>query len=297
MTSESSEMGRFLMLDDDGRPLCQLKLSLILYLDYAPGPKRARRVLDLYMQRFGDRIRYYKATSDAGPYRLYDESGHRLVIQELIPSLQVANCWGLAFSDGRDVDGNLFMFHGYRPVSEPGRASFFRFEWPCATSTELIIRFVAEVASSIPFLSGSAGYIFSHKPASNFAADRMFSVCQRFWGVEAWDLDLTVRFLLSAYKCPSWLTLIGRRLIERRPDAQVDWARIESRLVFDGEYGRVLRSRPTPELIDRNRAEAYLGEREVALALLPLQLPSHDDFGGTRWSGRTMEWLYRFSQH
>src|SRR5205085_7601145 len=101
----------FLELGHDGRPLYQLKLSLVLYLGYAPGPKRALKVYREYMRRFGSRIRFWQCTSPVGPPQAWDSRAQRRFETELLPRLHTADDWGYGFSDGRDVDYHLFMFH------------------------------------------------------------------------------------------------------------------------------------------------------------------------------------------
>ena len=289
----SSNLNPFLEVDDAGRPSYQLKLSLVFYLDYAPGPKRARRVFDLYMHRFGSRIRIFKSTSSLGPAADWSVNTEEEFHSTYLPSLQKYNDWGYVFSDGNLYDNHLFMFHGYRPFSEPEKASFFRFEWPWNWDTKAISEFAEQIADTIPFLSGTGGYIISVRPFDRFAYDRMYALCRRYWGIEAWNLDLTVDFVRQGYKSPSWLTLIGFRLLEQsRPlprfgDAHAGYGVSKS-------HGLVLRSRAEPAFIDQNRGEPCVGEKEIALALLPLQITKHSDFGGRRWDGKTMDWLYRF---
>jgi hypothetical protein len=122
----------------------------------------------------------------------------------------------------------------------------------------------------------------------------MYALCRRYWGLEAWNLDLTVDFVRSGYKCPSWLTLIGDRLLEQKPDANADLKSI-SHYAVKRAHGLVFQSRERPEFIDRHRVEPYTGETAIATGLLPLQIKEHDDFGGPAWEGNTMNWLYRFS--
>ena len=291
----SASRNPFLELDGQGVPLLQLKQSLVLYLDYPPGPRRARAVYDAYMERFGSYIRVFQSTSWLGPPLEWSATARAEFEASHLPRLKSGVDWGYAFTDGCLVDHHLFMFHGYRPASEPGKASFFRFEWPWDFDSEEVALFAAELADLVPFLSGTGGFILSPRPYDGDAHDRMFALAWRYWGLEAWNLDVTVNHALGGYKCPGWITLIGARLLQRSKgtvnlEAVAPYATAK-------RHGTLYRSRPLPALIDRNRAEPYDGERVISLALLPLQIEEHAAFGGTRWTDdNTVEWLRRFSR-
>jgi len=295
MTEQTvSDRNPFIELDENGKPIYQLKLSLVFYLDYPPGPKRARQIYDQYFARFGRHIRYFQSTSWLGPPQEWNSSTQVQFERQNIEDLQHHDDWGYGFSDGRSVDNNLFMFHGYKPVSEAGKASFFRFEWPWNWDTNEIVAFARSVADSVPFLSGTGGYIINPHPFDNYAYARMYALCRRYWGLEAWDLDLTVNFVASGYKCPNWLTLIGNNLCEQHPERAAGLDAIRG-YADPRSHGVIFQSRIRPEFIDRNRAHSYDGEAAIATALLPLQISYHEDFGGPAWEGKTMDWLYRFS--
>ncbi len=207
--------------------------------------------------------------------------------------LQKHAVWGYAFTDGKQEDCHLFMLHGYKPVTESGKASFFRFEWPWDTPHEEIFAFANEIAGAVPFLSGTGGYILQSRPLDLAAYDYVFAQARRYWGLEAWNLDLSVQYLLEGYKCPSWLTLIGNRLLEKlgRPPRFGDLAPLQTATA----HGYVFRSRDLPDVIDRNYNAPYPGEQAIARALAPLQVKKHAPFGGTRWDEQnTGEWLRRF---
>ncbi|MEP6653921.1 MAG: type VI immunity family protein [Myxococcales bacterium] len=283
----------FLTLDAGGEPLCQLKLSYVLYLDYPPGPKRAGRVVEAYMARFGQHVREYQPTSWLGPAWKWDPAA-RSAFPGRLAELQKTVDWGYGFGDGTLVNNHLFMFHGYKPVTESGKASFFRFEWPWDTAADVVAPFVKEVADLVPFLSGNAGYILSTRPFDPEAHDHMYAVARRYWGIEAWNLDSTVKYVLEGYKCPTWLTLIGDRLLEKISTRGTLETALH--LATRCATGTIFRTRQEPAFIDRNRVENYDNEKRVAEALLPLQIRTHEPFGGTRWTPETtLEWLYRFT--
>ena len=278
--------------DSDGEALFRPKLSCVLYTDYAPGPQRARRAFDLYDRLFGGFIRCYQPTSWMGPAFEWDAAA-RGGFPARLALLQQGVDWGYALADDPSDAGHLFMFHGYKPATETGKASFFRFEWPRETDPGLIESFVLALAESVPFLSGTAGFIIKPKAFEPDAYDAMYGIARRYWGAEAWNLDVTVNHMLAGYKCPSWLTLIGERLLVRLGRALPDGAH---ELASSCQHGTVYKARPAPEWLDHHRTDAFDGERAIAAALSPLQVTHHEPFGGPAWTPEaTMEWLRRFA--
>jgi hypothetical protein len=283
----------FVLPGDADGPLSHLKLSLVLYLDEPPGPEEARAVYNLYMASFGRHIREYLSTSWPGPPLPWDAAARARFESSELPALQDTVDWGYGFSSGTPMDAHLFMFHGYKPASEPGKASFFRFEWPWYWHHEHIFAFAVEVASAVPFLSGTAGYILQARPYEDAAYDYVYGKCRRYWGLEAWNLDATVDYVLEGYKCPSWLTLVGGRLLDQW-ESPADLSPLAAYATkIAGGY--VFRARDVPDFIDRNYAAPYPGEQAIARVLAPLQITEHEPFGGEKWDeDNTMEWLRRF---
>ena len=296
MTDLTSSQNPFLELDDDGSPLCQLKLSLVLYSTMRP----ARFVPDVCtsgtVERFEQHIKFFQSTSWLGPPHEWNPRRRARFEGQQIQDLHKQDDWGYAFADGKSIDYHLFMFHGYRPVTEARKASFFRFEWPSRElGSQEIAAFATGLADTVPFLSGTGGYIISARPFNTYAYGRMYAFCRRYLGLEAWNLDKTVNFVRTRYKCPSWLTLIGHRLLEQPRDEEEVTLDSVRKFAVERAHGIVFQSRPEPELIDHNRREPHDGETAIADALLPLQIVEHDDFGGPQWEGNTMKWLHRFS--
>lgn len=290
----ASAQNPFVGKDQDGQVLYQLKFSLILYLDYPPGPKRARKIYDLYMAQFGQHIKYYRSTGNVGPAEKWDANAKNSFEHLQLPQLQKQSDWGYAFFDGNELDYYLFMFHGYKKVSEAGKASFFRFEWPWNTDPALILQFTKSVCDSVPFLSGSAGYILNPQPFEPDAFDKMYAICSRYWGIEAWNMDLTVNHVLDGYKCVNWLTLIGDRLLTKKEKTPTLLDAINA-FTIRTQNGFIVKSRNQPEFLDQNRNADCNAEKQIATALLPLQIEFHEDFGAPAWEGNTMDWLKRFT--
>lgn len=282
--------------DDALEPLYELKFGLVFYLDSPPGPKRSRSVFDLYFARFGDRIKRWSSTAP-GEADLIPWGPHSLALfqNQYLPEIRAGLHWGYAFDDGREFDGHMFMFHGYRPVSEPGRASFFRFEFPWNVPPATVKELAVAVAEVTPFVSGIGGYFFKPAVYEPDGYDAMYATCQRFWGIDAWNLDMMVLYAREGYPSVNWLTLIGNSLRDRDTDA-VEAARTVAWAAQDVSNGVLLQATESPLLGDRNAAEPIPGYAALASALLPLQLTELDSFGGQRWDAdNSLAWIRRFT--
>lgn len=276
-------------------PLFEFKFGLVLYTAYPPGPKRAGAVFDLYVGRYPDRIRRYVPTVPGSLPREWTPAAARAFRSQLLPLLRQGPVWGYGFDDGRDLDSYLFLFHGFRPVTEQGRASFFRFEFPWNVDQADVRRFAADVTRLVPFENGFAGYFLKPSVARGASYDAMYAICQRFWGVEAWNLDVAVDYVLHGFAGVNWLTLIGESLRCRAPEA-VEEAKRAAVAYDETSHGTVLQAAERAQLGDRNRQEAMPGYVAIAQALLPLQVKTFGSFGGARWDeDNSMRYLRRFT--
>lgn len=162
--------------DDRGRPVLELKMGLLVWLDGPPSPRMARAVYDLYMQRFGSHIRIYCATTPGSLPSQWTAGVRHSFENRDLPKLRRLNQWGYGFSDGFATNSWLFMFHGYRPQSEKGRASFYRFDFPWDTDPTIILELATELAGVTPFRSGIAGPYFQMNPETLAASlDAMYA--------------------------------------------------------------------------------------------------------------------------
>ncbi len=270
--------------DRDGvaYPIHELKLGLVLYTDYPPGPKRAGAVFDMYTSRYPGLIQRYISTAPGSDVEPWKNDTERLFRTQLLPKLRRTVHWGYAFDDGQELDTRLFMFHGHRPVTQAGKAGFFRFELPWNADPRELLQLAVDMAALVPFDSGFGGWFY--KPAVDVSAayTEMYAVCRRFWGIEAWNLDVSVDYVLEGYQCVNWLTLVGDRLRRREP-AAVAAATQAAAWSWSGPYGTVLQASDRPLLGDQNRQEAMPGHQAIARALLPLQLQRFGTFGGPPW--------------
>ncbi len=281
-----------------GIPLAELKQHLLLFVDTPPGPKTARAVYDLYLQTWGDPFRSYASTALGELPHDWTPAARRRFEQVELPELRRLRTWGYGFFDKRPTDAWLMMFHGYRPASEPGRAGFYRFEFDWALPAARLLQFTQDLLGIVRCVSGYAGYKFqaqANGPFGKSSFDQVYAWARRYWGVDAEDLDVTVRHMREAYKCPSWLTIIGQGLESKHPDA-VAAAQSAAYGAQRLPGGVILQAGEAPELGDRHRQERLPNYEAIAQALLPLQVRDHGSFGGTRWTTDTTNgWLRRFT--
>jgi hypothetical protein len=279
-------------------PLAELKQHLLLFQESPPGPRTARAVYDLYLSFWGDRFRLYRSTVAGRLLEKWDATARRRFENVELPDLRRHENWGYVFADGKTTGSWLFMFHGYAPYSEAGKASFFRFEFDWQVEPGRLLEFAQLVLQRIRCVSGYGGYVFQGQPLGPLGRssfDQIHAWARRYWGPEVQNLDLTANEMLHGYKCLSWLTAIGQRLEARDPESVAAAERTAFRS-YRQPGGVLLQAGIGPALLDRNRAEPLDGYLELARALEPLQVRTHEAFGGTRWTeAETMAWLRRFT--
>lgn len=285
------------LLDARGRPILELKLGLLLWLDGPPSPRMAREVYDLYMQRCGSHVRTYCSTAPGSLPRPWTAGARHSFENRDLPKLRRFNDWGYGFSDGRTTDSWLFMFHGFRPRSEPGRASFYRFDFPWDTDPMVVHDLALELLGTTPFRSGLAGPYFQLSMQDEVASlDRMYAWARRYWGIAARHLDATSWHMLDGIEGVNWVTLLGAYTLERHPEV-VEAARAAAFASQQAPHGVLLRVEERPRIIDRNRNEPLGGYAAVASALRPLQIETHAGFGGDKWTAdETMRYLLRLTE-
>ena len=286
----------FCYIAEDGEPVLELKMGVVLYVEDPPNPDQARRVYDFYFGQCGDRIRTYCSTAPGSLPQAWDRSARKRFEDFKLKDLRKRRDWGYGFADGRKFDSWLFMFHGYRPYSEAGKASFFRFDFDWGVDLDFLRGFVEGLLSLVPCLSGFGGYYFqgslSHWEESY---NRMFTLGMRYWGIEAHNLDVTVNSMLQGYKSVNWLTIIGETFRQGNPEA-VRRAKNVAFAYKETPYAVLFQADAKPRFGDRNRQEVLPGYVALANALLPLQITEHDPLGGTLWTAdNTIRYIRRFT--
>ncbi len=288
----------FCEMADDGTPLYELKLGLVLYLAQPPLLSVASDVYGHYMKRCGSRMKAYRSTAPGNLPQTWDAEERRTFESTKLPNLYTKLDWGYALSDDEDVDSWMFMFHGFRPKSEPGKASFFRFDFDWQADLDFLRQFTVEISELTPFLSGFCGYFLQGRADLHYLVesyDRIFPIAHRYWGIEAHNLDVTVDYVLEGFKCVNWLTLIGEGLAQKNPGA-VAAAQGAGSFAHQSRHGTVIEAQPRPAFGDRHKQEVLPGYQQVARALEPLQIQEHAALGGDRWTDEnTMDYIRRWS--
>jgi hypothetical protein len=283
---------------NDGSLLVELKKGLVLYLAHPPGPATARTIYDLAMNRFASRIQAYRSTCPGSAPVPWTPSARSLFEGTILPKLRSRMDWGYMFSDGRGSDSLVFMFHGYRPHTEAGMASFVRFDFEWSFDSNELHSLARDLIGCMHCLSGFGGYYLQARFAPKYrpdAFDRVFGLAMRYWGAEAHNLDVSVNHLKDGFKCVNWLTILGNHLRSMAPEV-IEQAKRAAHSHFETDHAILLQSELAPRLGDRNRNEWLNGYAAVANALLPLQVTEHAPFGGTLWDeDNTMRYLRRFT--
>jgi hypothetical protein len=252
-------------------------------------------VFELYDIRFPGRIRRYVPTVPGSIPRKWTPQVAQQFRAQMLPDLRKGPVWGYGFDDGQPEDEYLFMFHGFRPVTEKGMASFFRFEFPWNVDQGEVRQFAADVASLVPFENGFAGFFLKPAIDRDASYDAMYAICQRFWGVEAWNLNVAAEYVLDGFAGVNWLTLIGESLRSRAPEA-VEEGKRAAVAFYETQNGIILQAAPQAQLGDRNRQESMPGYASIAQALEPLQVTTFGSFGGEKWDEEnSLSWLRRFT--
>lgn len=284
---------------NDPMPLVELKQHLVIFVEDPPGPASARLVYDLYLQYFGDVFKKYKSTFEGAFVHDWNPIARAQFEQQQLPMLRTTTDWGYGFSDDKPRDSWMFMFHGFRPVSEPDKAGFYRFEFDWEVDATFLRGFAERLMHQISFLSGYGGYFLQGRPNSQYETesfDRIFALAMRYWGCEVVDIELTAAQMKKGYKCVNWLTMIGEPF-RSKFSQQIAKARSVAFESVETQSGVLLQAAKRPLLGDRNRMANMEGYAAIADALLPLQIKDHEEFFGDRWTDEnTVSWLRRFTR-
>lgn len=283
---------------NDPLPLVEMKSHVLLFLDHPPGPALVRTVYDLFLKRFPGSIAVYRSTAFGSALHPWTPAARQRFENVELPDLRKRRDWGYGFTDAKPADARLFMAHGSKPATEPGKASFLRFEFEWHLDPAELARFAAELIAIVPCHSGFGGYVFQTRPnsaLSKTSCDAMFALAHRYWGVEGHDLDVSLGFVLAGLRSISWLTIVGQPLAADHPEA-MEAAKAAAFRTVETPLATLFVTEEKPRLIDRNRQEPLGNYPALATALLPMQIPAHGPLGGTRWDeDNTMRYLRRFT--
>ena len=284
---------------DDPGTIAEIKTRIVLYLDAPPGPGTAGRIYELYMRRYGGLITQFRSTAYGSIADRWTPRTRDDFERNRLPKLRSSADWGYMFGNDDLQGAPVFLFHGSRPASEPGRASIVRCDFGRDFDPLELRDFVQTLLDEIECVCGTAGYVVAQgeaQGASDVAPAAVYALAMRFWGAEAQDLEASIECAKDGFPCINWTTIVGRRLLNRSP-AAVAAARAvahECKLVNGHLF---VCAEPRPRLIDRNRREPLGNYSQVANALLPFQAKAHPSFDGDPWDeDLTHRYLHRFSE-
>lgn len=284
---------------DDSLPLTELKMGVVFYLASPPNRDAVRKVYSAFMRRFEAKVCAHRSTTAGQIPKDWNQASRNLFEKNEISNLYKTMDWGWAFSDTQSFDSWMFMFHGYRPYSEPEKASFFRFDFDWQVDPKVVFEFSLEVMEAIDFIWGSAGYYLQGRADLRHISasyDHMFGIARRYLGAEARNIDVTVQYAKGGFACVNWLTMIGASLGAASSETIVHARSVAYRSV-SAATGEMFQADERPLLGDQNRLEVMHGYRALAAALEPLQLKAHASFGGELWtSEEVIDYLYRFTR-
>src|SRR5262245_9900221 len=156
-----------------------MKSHVLLFLDHPPGPALVRPVYDLLLKKFPGSIAVYRSTAFGSPLQPWSNVARQRFETVELPALRQRSDWGYGFTDAKPADARLFMVHGAKPASEPGKASFVRFEFEWNLDPAELAGLAAELIKIVPCHSGFGGYVFQTRPnsvLSKTSCDAMFAL-------------------------------------------------------------------------------------------------------------------------
>lgn len=280
----------------NGEPILELKAGLVLYVKDPPSPSQARQVYDLYLGHFGEQVRRYCSTSPGSLPQQWSSKARQRFESHDLPNLRKQQHWGYGFDDGNQIGTSLFMFHGYRPHQDFGKASFYRFSFPWDIDPGALRKLAEQLVSIVPCLSGFGGYYFQGSASNlNESYNLMFALAHRYWGIEAHNLDRTVYHMLYGYKCVNWLTIIGSEFLQTHTKS-INSGKASAFATLETPNAIIFQAQETPSFGDVNRQEVLEGYIRVAEALVPIQITEHQSLGGTKWTPEnTYSYIRRFT--
>lgn len=284
-----------------GIPSVELKQHLVIFTPSPPGPKTTRKLLDAYFDRFGDNFVDYDDTWVAQERKPWNVHVRSWFFSSELPKLRQGPIWGYSWWDGKRTESRMLMFHGFKPVSQAEKASFFRFEFEWDLDPAELRAFTEDALNIVECVSAYGGYFFSPLPQGEGtvqAWDQVYAWAKRYWGVEVDDLDVSADHMLEGFKCVSWLTAIGPSIGEKDPVAMEAGAAAATWSTV-ARGGVLFQAGESPILGDRNRRADLSAYQRLARALLPLQVAKHQSFAAPydcRWDdSETEAWLRRFT--
>jgi hypothetical protein len=257
-------------------------LGLTLYLDdpltWAKGG--VARALEAFLRRAPtERLEWYTTSMMDQWIRTSPSNVQALV--ESLPAGWTAgrprHLFAFRLVDDTDAPECWFSYREVDPALE-ARPGFLSVGFPQSTPPRTLLDFVVEVASAESYVCGTAGYVASFNEWEKPTAFTVFHRwAKRFAGLDLEDPDRFAWVTPTGLVTTSWLTLLGRPLLEH---FQIDvptmlHRRFRSNVeAVDLRSGILVRAGSDPTLGDVNQLRIPHAYAEVARALEPYLCPA-----------------------
>lgn len=178
------------------------------------------------------------------------------------------------------------------------RAGFLSVGFPPSTPSRALLDYVMSIAEAEPYLCGTAGYLGSFNAWDKPTAFTVFHRwAKRFLALDLQDPDRFGWVAGRGLTTTSWLTLIGRPLLERLDASTAGLVHRRFRHnveVVELRGGTCVRAGSTPTLGDVNQLEFPAAYAEAARALEPFMAPELPPlFGPFYAEDETAKWRRR----
>jgi hypothetical protein len=231
-------------------------------------------------------------TQDLVPTWLKDRPGQREMYILLVDNredVSAASDRGLLFHATEYKNAGALSLR--LPVEEVERAP------------EAMVERVAEMAESIPFASGHAGYSVDYNPREKYrvmAREKIYALARRHPGLDVPCVENTCFVIHMGFKRVGWLTLLGDGLVKQLGGTEnIPGQLSEAITIRELKKGLLLQAGPRPEFGDVNRRETLPLYREVGRAVAAARATEHpavlyppDSFVAS--AEQTNEWLAEF---
>jgi hypothetical protein len=292
--------------DKDGNIFLAIGFQVTMYFDQGLASETRSRVaecLDAFLAVPGPSIRWI-TTPDGQDWQQFSDKSARAARKSL--SSPVDETWELQLTSSElPNEASEYQFDAFGQDQASGRLSYLRVSQPMGDVASTAPRFaelVQRISRILRPLQGYGGIAFleSNDPGvKSLGQPAVYSLAQRFPGIEVDRPIIHLRFLEHGIKGVNWLTVLGSRWIEAVGGTATLRAKLPSTYVFDTyEGGLIIRSGPEPQTGDRNQRIWPKVYSQLSRVLKPIRIKEHDNFDYDMphrfTADTTIEWLNRF---
>lgn len=285
--------------------LAQCALGLTLYTRHRPPEPGtgAARMLSMFLEYAPrERLRWMR-TSLRNHWVALRERELEMLVEELgARGLDGSprHLFELHVADRTDAPQ---VFFSHREVDEArgAGAGYIQLGLRPEDSAGDLFQLAMEACHHVPHWWGTAGYLVAMNPFDPCsAASAAWRWAKRYWGVDVQQPD---RQRIRAPLGPSsvnWLTLLGRGLLDRAPEAReeigADAVRNDASWL-EGREGGLLRAGPSPTLADMNWMESCSSYASAHHVLRDFIAPAGRGVYGGFWEADALSaWGRRFTE-